>query len=50
MSIPGQVKDDVSVYVNFNHVLKFSVDDEVDDVAEWLSKVKLYAKITDLVL
>ena len=39
------VVEHVSVGVDLNHVLKFCVDDEVDYIGEWLSKMKLYSQV-----
>ena len=38
------VVQNVSARVNLNHVLKLGVDNEVNSVGEWLSKLKLDAK------
>ena len=35
----------VSARVNLNHVLKLGVDNEVNRVGEWLSKLKLDVKV-----
>ena len=39
------IVQNVSTRVNLNHVLKFGVDDEVDCIGEWLSKMKFYSEV-----
>ena len=39
------VVQNVSVIVNLNHVLEFSVDDEVNRIGQLLSEMKLDAKV-----
>ena len=39
------VVQNVPTRVNLNHVLKFGVDDEVDFIGEWLSKMKFYSQV-----
>ena len=40
------VIQNVPTRVNLDHVLKFRVDDEVDCIGEWLSKMKFYSQVT----
>ena len=40
------VVQNVPTRVNLDHVLKFRVDDEVDCIGEWLSKMKFYPQVT----
>ena len=39
------IVQNVPTRVNLNHVLKFGVDDEVDCIGEWLSKMKFYSEV-----
>ena len=40
------VVQNVSTRVNLDHVLKLGVDDKVDCIGEWLSKMKFYSQVT----
>ena len=40
------VVQNVSTRVNLDHVLKLGVDDKVDCIGEWLSKMKFYSQIS----
>ena len=39
------VVQNVSTHVNLDHVLKLGIDDEVDCIGEWLSKMKFYSQV-----
>ena len=40
------VEEHVAVSVNFNHVLKFSVQDEVNLIGQWFLELKLSAQVS----
>ena len=40
------VVQNVSTRVNLDHVLKLGVDDKVDCIGKWLSKMKFYSQVT----
>ena len=40
------VVQNVSTRLNLDHVLKLGVDDKVDCIGEWLSKMKFYSQVT----